>query len=274
MIRVACLGNSHFAAFKLGWENIKGSYPDIEMTFFGAVASAMQNLKVDGGRLVPTAPVTRDQIIGTSGRDDIPGDFDAYLLVGMGMGIVHLVNMMSKHRPARLMPAGGGFHLVSDSLVNEVRRHLLDNCASVRNVERIRQINSSAPIYVAPNPFPTADVLRKPEYGCWAEENVLRDCQVYFDQVIPKKIPGALYVPQPAATLVSRYLTKVEFARNTVVIRGQRSRPASEGEVFHLNADYGTVFLSAILSSIAPERVLDSARSRSSTGALVCDVSL
>lgn len=245
MTRIACIGNSHLAAFKLGWERINIQHPDIEVEFFGAAASAMRYLAVDGNRLIPTREDTKQQILNTGGKGEISGDYDAYILVGMGIGIVHLVNMYLNHRPAHLYEGKGG-HLISDALVDDTRHHLIDRSAAVLNLRRLRKI-THAPIYVAPNPFPISDVVDRPGYAAWADPAVLGDCQRYLDGVLEREYCDVTYIEQPEETLASRYLTKPEFTRDAKLLKNTTTRATNPGDPWHLNAEYGAIFLEHIL---------------------------
>lgn len=253
MRRIACIGNSHLAAFKLGWEQISKHYPGLTLNFFGAPATAMRLLKVEGQRLVPTSDATRKGLRDTSGQEFIGNDYDAYILVGMGLGVVHIVNMLAHHRPPNLFKAGGNFHLISADLVLEARQHLVDRSSMVLNIERVRSINKNSPIYIVPNPVPTTAVLNLEDFQCWSDEDVLEDCQAYLDTAIERYCAGARYFPQPRTTLHSRYLTKPEFSRGAMLLKNTGTRPVNTDDCWHLNTDYGSLFLTTIMSELHRE---------------------
>jgi hypothetical protein len=244
---IACIGNSHLAAFKLGWAQICGLHKGVHIDFFGAAASAMRYLEVDGDRLVPTTEDTRQQMINTGGKDEIRNDYDAYILVGMGLGIVHLVNAYRFHRPANLFD--GETQVVSDDFVAKLRIHLIDRSAAVLNLRRLRKI-SNAPMFVALNPYPTSDVLRLPGFEVWNNLPVIADCQHYLGNILQRECRHATVIEQPEITLASKYLTKPEYTRNAELLKGAGTRAANAGDPWHMNAAYGAIMLGSILADI------------------------
>ena len=99
--RICVLGNSHLGALKLGWDLIEGSYPGTELTFFGAPRSMMQDLVLEGTRLVPRTDKLTAKIRRSSGGLEAVEieDYDAFILYGLQFGPRRLIQLYRTHRP-------------------------------------------------------------------------------------------------------------------------------------------------------------------------------
>ncbi|MES2144715.1 MAG: hypothetical protein V4516_10245, partial [Pseudomonadota bacterium] len=102
--RLCVIGNSHVAAFKLGWDQLAARGDAltraIAPTFFGAPRDGLKNLAVRDGRLVPTADFVRDHFARMSGgRADVdPAVYDGFLLVGLGASMKRALRFYRTHR--------------------------------------------------------------------------------------------------------------------------------------------------------------------------------
>lgn len=247
MIRIACLGNSHNAAFKLGWDEIKASYPNVTIDFFSGAATAMKHLEVREGCIFPTKEPVREMFVAYAGRDYISPDYDMYLLVGMGFGLVPLMSLYCMHRPPRLYSRGSGVHLISEELLAASRAALIEGSPAVRALDLVRKIVDRAPVFMVPNPLPSVEILSSPDASHWGNAEVLEDCRAYLDQAI-SRLASVHYIPQIAMTREGDYFTKPHYTKDARLLKARWTRPTNEGDLYHMNAAYGADFLSAILS--------------------------
>jgi len=249
MIRIACLGNSHNAAVKLGWDEIKGTYPNITVDFFSGAANSMKGLEVKGGRIYPTSEQVREMFLAYAGHDSVAPDYDAYFLVGMGFGLVPLMSLFATHRPPRFYYREDGAHLISESLLTESRASLIERSPAVNCLRLVRTITSEAPVLMIPNPLPSIEILQTPAGSYWSGQELLEDCTEYLDRAIGK-LTDVIYTPQPRGTLEGEYFTKAHFAKDARLLKPRWTRPTNEGDPYHMNAAYGAHVLSQIFAHI------------------------
>lgn len=247
MIRIACLGNSHAAAFKLGWDEIKVSYPGLSLDFFACAANTMKKLKVHNGRIHPTDPVVREMFIAYGGREYVGPDYDIYLLVGLGFGLVPLMSIYAEHRPLKFYSAKSGKHLISEEMLREARTQILEKSTAIRTLGLVRAITSDAQVLMVPNPLPSADILHNPAFSFWADADLLHDCSAYLNDAIDR-IKGAVYIPQPSNTLESTFLTKPAYAKEARLLKPRWTRPTNDADPYHMNAAYGSNALSTVFA--------------------------
>ncbi|ARS68768.1 MULTISPECIES: hypothetical protein [Sinorhizobium] len=258
MIRVACLGNSHAAAFKMGWDEMKISYPGVSIDFFAGAANTMKNLEVRDGRIFPTVPAVREMFVAYGRQESIGAGYDLYLLAGLGFGLVPLMSLYAKHRPPRFYSRDSGNHLISEEMLREARIHVFDKCAAIGTLGLVRSITSDAPVYMLPNPLPSADILSNPALAFWSNEELLSDCSAYLNEAV-SRIQDAIYFPQPPATLEGTYLTKPAYAKEARLLKARWTRPTNDGDPYHMNAAYGFDVLSELFTSagILPSKQAD-----------------
>ena len=245
MIRIACLGNSHNAAFKLGWDEIKGSYPNVIVDFFSGAASAMKHLEVRNGCIFPTKESVREMFVAYAGQDHVTPDYDLYFLVGMGFGLTPLMSLYGTHRPPRFYSRDSGIQLISEELLTASRKALIYESVAVRTLGFVRTITDIAPVYMVPNPLPSAEILSTPAASYWGDSELLEDCNTYLEQAI-SMLKAVNYVPQPGVTLASQYFTKPHYAKEALLLKARWTRPTNEGDPYHLNAAYGRDFLKTL----------------------------
>ncbi|MCP5311094.1 hypothetical protein [Cognatazoarcus halotolerans] len=249
MRRIGVIGNSHLAAYKLGWEILKDRFADYELVFFGSPTTSMRFLKVDGGNLVPTSPLTKENLKWTSETYDyIPGDLDAYICVGMGFSFVHLMALLDKHRTIDgYDPSSSSYQLVSWEFLTAAMHETLFQSNAVGLLQMLSEI-SSAPKAYAPNPFPTTEVLSDERYTYFLNDRV-RDRVFDFYQSSKFAAFKDLcdFVEQPGCTLEQRVFTKGEYSRGSVKLKkGLRSQHEAN-DYFHMNAEFGAVALAELL---------------------------
>lgn len=249
MIRIACLGNSHNAAVKLAWDEIKGAYPNVAVDFFSGAANSMKGLEVREGRIYPTSEQVREMFLAYAGHDSVAPDYDAYFLVGLGFGLVPLMSLFAIHRPPRFYCSEDGAHLISESLLTESRLALIERSPAVNCLRLVRTITSEAPVLMTPNPLPSIEILQTPAGAYWSGMELLEDCARYLDRAIDK-LTDVVYIPQPKATLEDEYFTKPHFAKDARLLKPRWTRPTNEGDPYHMNATYGVHVLCEMFAQI------------------------
>jgi hypothetical protein len=84
MHKICILGNSHVASLKQGWEQIKGSWPRVEVSFFAqAGVEGLHSVFVDGYHLTSRKSNARESFVLTHGEERMDiWKYDSFLIYG------------------------------------------------------------------------------------------------------------------------------------------------------------------------------------------------
>ncbi len=249
--RIGVIGNSHLSAFKLGWETAQTRFPEFELTFFGSTASSLRHLRVHDGCLIPTAEIVRDNLIWTSGGyDHIPGNHDAYIVVGMGFSFIHLMALLKNHRTPHNYDPDQGHQLISKRFFEGAMNETLTNSNAVRVLTMLKQITQS-PIVYTPNPFGTKEILTDKRYDFLAHESVRKYVFDYYQEAKNRILKTELCIlkEQPVETIDAYMFTKSEYSRGSIKLKKGMRSPHNDNDYFHMNAHFGEISLEQILSS-------------------------
>ncbi|MGE0742041.1 MAG: hypothetical protein AB7O98_11925 [Hyphomonadaceae bacterium] len=248
-MRVALIGNSHAAAYKAAWDEIGGDYAGLDVVFFASPASSMRLMTVENGAIVPKRDDIRQAFSWTSGGlDRIPGDMDAYILVGMSFSFPHLAAILRTHRPFDAYQAGGGHELVSNAVFEETMRQTLKRSGAAKNIDNVRAI-SQAPIFYTPNPYSARTVLDHPDYAYWRCEATCARIFAFYRGALAELRRTCTVVEQPAETISQPYFTIPDFARDAPKLRQGAAATYGETDHGHMNAAFGALSLRNILDN-------------------------
>jgi hypothetical protein len=250
-MRVGVIGNSHLAAFKLGWELQKAKCPDFSMTFFGSPTTSLRFLKVANGGLWPTDALVTSNLKWTSeGLDHIPGDLDAYICVGMGFSFVHLIALMQSHRIYRDYEKNDeGQQLISEAFLRSAMESTLKNSVAIRLMRLVREV-TSAPIYYSPNPYGSVSVLDSSQHTYFRLEKTRAEIFAYYKRSLAELLGPLTVIPfeQPSETIVGEMFTKEIFSKGSVKLKQGMRSIHGDDDHFHMNADFGRLSLQEILA--------------------------
>lgn len=222
-MKICIFGNSHLASLKLGWDDLKSSYPDVELIFFGSPNDTLRELDIDNGRLVPNNPVLAEKLKHTSGGREFvqPAEFDAFLLYGNFIPPRDLSIVLS--RAVMTATAIDRFH----------------QSVTWRLARQISTL-SRAPIYASPEPAS-------------ARSNIAERFSAFYSyvDVMTALIAGLAaeqltLIAQPAETMSNAWSTRESFTKNSVRLATNELRgdvPHGERDYRHMNAEYGALYL-------------------------------
>ncbi|MEO0668228.1 MAG: hypothetical protein AAFZ99_09965 [Pseudomonadota bacterium] len=216
MIRVACIGNSHLAAFKEAREEIEGRYPDVRLQFFGLPNPVFfRSKRVDGTALKTEHPVddSLDQLINPDAPHALPLDrFDVVLLTSHSFYLSHFFKGMA------------GLDLLGYPQSNERTPLTSLPCAldMIRDgaqhyAARIRRFFPNLPnLVVIQAPFPSSEAVRISTD--LAQISTHPACKILFDgyqRVLAETCvnEGLHFSPAPNEVLKQPFFTKAEYAR-------------------------------------------------------------
>lgn len=250
-LKIGVIGNSHLAAFRLGWDQISAEFPGVDPVFFGSPATSMRQMRVEGNALVPTSDLVRENLLWTSGgHDQIPGDMDAYILVGMGFSFIHLMALLQNHRlPEQDDPSNHGHQLISRDFFESAMKATLDNSNAVMIIRMMKSISRS-PMFYAPNPYGTNEVLEDAAHDYYLDAAVRNRVFDFYSSSLDRLNHDECQVaPQPTETIADRMFTKIEFSRGSVKLKKGMASLHDGKDYFHMNATFGAVSLREILKN-------------------------
>ncbi len=249
MTKIACIGNSHVAAFKLGWDLLQPSYDDVSLHFFCGAANSMKKLALKDGGISPVNDDLRAMFKAYSGREEITADYDAYILIGMGFGIVPLMSIFSKHVPPHLYKNNRDHHLISSHMYAEAIKYATSSSTAMFVLDLVKKIApSDAPIILCPNPLPAGNVTDSAPQ--WRDEDLLNEAQSIFESAVAN-IEGARLLLQPPITKSSNHLTAERYSDGATLLKARWTRPTNDGDPYHLNPEFGMEYLKTALSAIS-----------------------
>lgn len=235
-MRLCIIGNSHIAALKTAWDaSIGVEYPGLRPTFFGARGGGLTRLDVQGDVLSTDDPKIRSDLAFTSGgqcRID-PADHDAFLVYGL----CRYVNAQ-----VRNYRAGYSRQALETTILDYWAATSL-----ISIIQKLRQI-TDLPIHAGASPLEAAphrsggDTSGYDRFLCDSNQQVFR----YLDAVL---------IGQPAETIVNGDASAPGYAigSNRLAVGAENdSVPHQSGEMRHMNAEFGAIWLRQFLNRLLP----------------------
>lgn len=248
-IAIGVIGNSHAAAYKLGWEQLKGDYPQISLRFYGATGAKLSALRVRKGALVTDSEDLKASLVWTSGgQDHIPGSFDAYIVVGLGFSFAPLMRVLRAHRPPAFFDPQSDHHLISEDCFEQAMDARLKGSVAVTTLDKLKRV-TDAPVIFAPNPYPTKGVLASPEADYWACIPARERVFDFYCAALDQLRSHCQVQEQPAYTIEERMFTRENYTAGSVRLKEGMSRLHPAGDYEHMNAEFGACALKEILDS-------------------------
>lgn len=232
-MRLCVIGNSHVGALKLGCsaENVR---------FFGSHAATLKTLKSRDGQLVSDDPDVRHWLSITSGGlHYVPvNEYDAFIIVGCGLGFSSTSSIYAAHRLAEHTTAGE--QVISNAALQCAVKGRVTQSLARRIADLVRQL-TKADIAILPEPLPAKSVVQKQP---WLKSNAIRQMLFELYREHLALVPHPI-LEQPSHTFVEHF-TRTEFARGSLKML-QDSTPHPEAEPYHMNAEYGSAVMSEAL---------------------------
>lgn len=215
-MEICVIGDSHAAALKSGWEQIRGQTDGHALTFFAAPGDQIGELAVRNDRLVPSSEKLREALIKTSGGRHriVTARYDVFFLCGLKLTI----NLL---RPGE----------TDASMFAKV-----DGSPLASALRKLRQC-TTRPVVVVPQPFSV-----RPGGSYSASRRAL-----VFDNACHRLASenASTFLPQPEETRDATGIgTLAKFARSAARLGGGTDDGA------HMNADYGAIVLRAAFAAL------------------------
>lgn len=227
-MRIACLGNSHVASLKKGWETL--DLPELEIAFFADRAFGMRRLVPRGRQLVPEDPALEQALRTTSGgmpRIDTDA-FDVFVLYGMWAAPFFC-------DPSR-------FH--SRAVLARAMRDVAEPTLSHEVFTLLRRATDK-PVLIGHDPLP---VCRDDTASQEVSDNYLEGMAAINAQYY--RPLNARMLPQPGATIVAGEWTMRRYARGARRLSvgdhlDDRVHPENDPH-HHMNGDFGALWLAGL----------------------------
>lgn len=259
MIRLCIIGNSHMAAYKLGWDMLVAAGDpvtrQIRPVFFGAPRDGIRQVTQEGGRIIPIRKDIAEGFERTSGgqREIRLADHDAVLLLGLGVSVKRILRLYKTHvwhglapDPARVMVPT---RFVRDFLTERYGSTLMGETA-----DKVRQ-GRDMPMIAVAEPFWASWAREnsgdKPDYG-WDAAIRAGDSgllgQMFHETVAASLAGRAGLVPQAEETVEHGILTRAEFNKDASrLISGE----GGGTDAAHMNGAFGAAMWPRLAAALS-----------------------
>jgi hypothetical protein len=195
---------------------------------FAGPSQTMEGLRVQGDALVADNDRLRNFLATTSGRNVeslVPADYDAFVVVGMGVDI----------RPLAA-------RTYSEAVLSATCRGLITSSLAWTMIERLRQL-TDAPIHCIAAPIKALTPDRFEEtypFPVLSYADLAHRSAAVLDE------RAVRLVLQPDSTRAHDWRTRAELARGSTRLIQGTAHP--EGDNTHMNATYGADMIRALLA--------------------------
>lgn len=256
--RLCFIGNSHLAAMKLGWDDVKQDYPSIEIEFFGSQAESLVNTRLNGAAIEPTDAAVERNFLRTAGISTIDtGKFDGFYIFATGFSLAALAPLYDSYGVWTFN--GRRPYLISEDCFEQAGRNLLGGAAAMHVARLILTARDDARVVVSPQPLPAPPPK--------AAGPRLRGLNFVFDQSDEEELYGMFericrslesdrlsIKLQPEHTRTNVLYTKVEYSEGSVRLRMDKDVPHPPEDRRHMNRRYGAEVLAELFLDLAVDR--------------------
>ncbi len=250
-LRLLLIGNSHLAAFKLGWDEVAGQYRDVKCDFFGGPADWIEGAVFEDGAIkVTTASWAEKVAIITGGPTSVElGDYDAIAFIGLNFGLAPYMGQLSRLTLYDLGPAKKS-QIVSKSCLRQLLTDILADTFAFRWSSMIADATGK-PVFLVPQPLSSEARLehdsalrRHPDFK--AQAAALFAAFQWAARTLTEA-KGLTLVQQPASTVASPCFTRADLSRGSVSLLNNQH---AELEFNHMNAAYGVELMHTLLAAV------------------------
>lgn len=248
-MRHLLIGNSHLAALKLGWDQIKKKHKGTELMFAGARGQQFRRLHLDGNVLTSSSPQGRNMIerlAGTSDPIDV-STFDRVWIVGAQYAVLPYIRLYLNYRSEDHPSLGTKAQILSAPTFALAASSVFDDSSGNGLAQELVALGSAVGIITQPMPSHAALSA-----GRWAALDPDTDLAPIADMFnrglndVADRLEVTVHT-QPTETLQTPITTRSEFARGSAGLRDNRH---DDDDVIHMNGDYGCAIVEThILSS-------------------------
>jgi hypothetical protein len=256
-MNICIIGNSHVAALKLGWDQMRRDHPDASITFLAAPATEMEALFLDGKLLKAGTPSLERYLLLSSGSEAIePGAFDAVVLHGMAFSNRFARMVYNRYRLVEQAQTQKSFLISRESFIDAICG-LLHGSMCWRIREIVIAAGGGAPIILC-QPHPGERIVETDARWKIPTQDLESLAALFQDALNKIRKEGAAVLDQPSQTVTNHIFSKSTYAAAvesfSAAFGGEENAVRAERkkiETSHVNGEFGTVFLRHLLSHIA-----------------------
>jgi hypothetical protein len=247
MKRIGIIGNSHLACWLMAYRAQEGAYARrADMRFFMMGGYGGKELEARDGCLTVAADNVRKEMEASSGGLSAinPGDFDHFLIVGMGFGYYNLLPTFGSFGTVRGVYQSPAISYVSQACLEESLRGVLANTVAVGVREKLAAITDK-PVTFAPAPCRSEAVLKTRDADfadlcARGDQRHLYDLYCEQARVLARERRFDVVFQDAATMIAGGGYTKAEFSRGGF---NSRMQQVGASDVSHMNADFGKIEL-------------------------------
>jgi hypothetical protein len=235
MVNIAVIGTSHVGAIKNGWDSLKQSYPNVEVTFYGARSSMFRKAgaqfwTLSNGKLAPVTDELNSAFAYTSKQPDGLISFNNFDLIWLhGFPPRFSLSLLEK---------------TSSSFFSESFRYLVKRKTAFCLCEQLRSAGFRGSLLVSPPPMRVIEdelKLLEPRYVYDLFESRYRD--------VFKELSADVLL-QPKDTLTENFWTKERFGLGSekLAVSDSGSNKHPPDDISHMNGLFGELMLNLVLN--------------------------
>jgi hypothetical protein len=257
-LRLCAIGNSHLAALRSGWGLCAAVHPAMQVTWFGAMWDGIAQLRRVGGALrADHVPKVEATLAWTSGglRQVVFEDYDAFLLVGLGLSFTSLARLYGANRTLSQSKALPFKRLLSEAAFEAASKGLVHGSPSLTLACVIREATMK-PLLLVPDPRPSEAAANGPEAALWRHlasyangGNLLARFAAQAQNAA--KSVNAVFVPQPPETCANPPFTHDRLRRGAVRMKPSGDTLFEETDVGHMGPEYGVSVINSVVVALS-----------------------
>lgn len=234
-MKICVLGNSHVGSLKRGWDEIKGDYPEHEITFFAQRSDGLEDLVACGGKLIANTEKLAKALEFTSGgkKEIDPSQYDIFLIYGAGVNI----NFVADNR------------FYSTAVIASSLNDLVTNTLSFSLLKRLRALTDKS-VFIGHLPLaPAIELLSDAMPSDYVARVKLINAITYHPL-------NAELVRQPSSTMINGKNTHPDFSKGSKALAVGDSgdnvfHPESDSD--HMNDKFGEIWLREFFTEYVEE---------------------
>lgn len=256
-LRLCAIGNSHLAALRSGWGLCAAAYPAVQATWFGAMWDGIAQLRRVGGALrADHVPKVEATLAWTSGglRQVVFEDYDAFLLVGLGLSFTSLARLYGTNRTLSQSKALPFKRLLSEAAFEAASKGLVQGSQSLALAGVIREATPK-PLLLVPDPLPSEAAAKGPEAALWRHLASDADGASLLARFAAQaqnaaRSVNAVFIPQPPETRASPPFTHDRLRRGAVRMKPSGDTLFEETDIGHMGPEYGAAVISSAVAAL------------------------
>lgn len=256
--RLCFIGNSHLAAMKLGWDDVKQNYPSIEIEFFGSQRETLESTCLNGTAIEPTDATVERNFLRTAGVSTIDTTkFDGFYIFATGFALASVAQLCEDYATWKFK--GQRPYLISEECFEQAGCSLLRATAAMHVARLILAAREDVCVVISPQPLPAPPPKttgsRPRGLNLVFEQSDEEELYGMFERICRSLESDRLSIKlQPEHTRTNVLYTKVEYSEGSIRLRMDRDVPHPPHDRRHMNRRYGVEVLAELFRDLDMSR--------------------